>query len=125
MKPITLALVLLLGLAPALVSAQEEELDGAEGLSLMEQGARLFMRGIMQEMEPALKELEGLAEDMKPAMRDFADNMGPALRKLLEEVDDWSVYDAPEMQPNGDIIIRRKPEAAPPDRPLEDGEIEL
>jgi len=30
---------------------------------------------------------------------------------VLEEVEDWSQYEAPEVQPNGDIIIRRKPDA--------------
>ncbi|KAG1715540.1 hypothetical protein GQR58_000513 [Nymphon striatum] len=114
------------GFAPVLLSAMvfttpvsAEE----EGLSLMEEGARLFFRGIMQEMEPALEDLQGLAEDMQPAMRNFVDNMGPALRDLLAEVEDWSAYEPPEVLPNGDIILRRKPTGEV--TPLEDGEIEL
>lgn len=97
--------------------------DNEEGLSLMEEGARLFFKGIMQEMEPALKELEGLAEELEPALRSFAMEMGPALRDLLAEVEDWSMYHPPEILPNGDIIIRRKS----PDEPIQtpEGEIEL
>ena len=34
--------------------------------------------------------------------------MAPYLRDLLQQVDDWSVYEAPEVLPNGDIILRKK-----------------
>lgn len=85
------------------------------GLSLMERGARMFMEGIMQEMEPAIDELSELTEDMGPALRSFAEDMGPKLSDLLRQVDDWTAYQAPEILPNGDIIIRRKP-----DHPLEE-----
>jgi len=78
--------------------------------SLMERGAQMLMEGLMREMEPALEDLKGMAEEFGPALRDFTAQMGPALRGLLDEVEDWSVYEAPEMLDNGDIIIRRKPE---------------
>ena len=99
--------------------AQEDE-----GLSLMERGAQMLMEGLMQQMEPALEDLQGLAEEFGPALSDFTAQMGPALRGLLEEVEDWSVYEPPEMLENGDIIIRRKP---PADAPVPDaeGQIEL
>ncbi len=61
--------------------------------------------------------LEGLLEEMEPAfegMRGFMAEMGPALGELMEEVEDWSRYEAPEVLPNGDIIIRRKPDESPP-----------
>lgn len=125
MKLIPLALILSICLSPVAGTAQEAAPESEEGPSLMERGARLFMRGIMEEMGPTLKELEGLAQDVTPAMENFVRNMGPALRDLITEVEDWSVYDAPEILPNGDILIRRKPEAGPMDRPLQDGEIEL
>jgi hypothetical protein len=79
--------------------------------SLMERGAQLFFEGLMQEMAPALDELSALVEDAGPALQDFLTQMGPKLRAVLEEVEDWSAYEAPEVLPNGDIIIRRKPEA--------------
>ncbi len=72
------------------------------------------MDGIMKEMEPAL---DGLQE-LRPKFRNFAREMGPALRDLMSEVEDWSVYHPPEMLPNGDIILRRKdpePETDPPE----------
>ena len=43
-------------------------------------------------------------------MRNFVSEMGPALTDLLDEVEDWSVYEPPQKMPNGDIVIRRKPE---------------
>ena len=36
--------------------------------------------------------------------------MGPALAEIADKVEDWSRYEAPEILPNGDIIIRRKPD---------------
>ena len=115
------AIILAALLAAAPATAQEAE----DGPGLMERGAQLFLRGLMQEMGPALDELEGLAQEMEPAIRDFADQMGPALRGLMGEVQDWSVYHPPEMLPNGDIILRRKePLEVPPDPP-DEGEIEL
>lgn len=112
-----LALILALGLA-APATAQEA---GDNGLNLMEEGARLFFKGLMDEMEPALKDLQALAEGMEPALQDFVANMGPALRDLLAEVEDWSVYEPPEILPNGDIILRRKV----PEPPADDSEIDL
>lgn len=92
--------------------AQDDPPPEAEnGLSLMERGARLLMEGMMREMEPAI---EGL-EEMGPMVRGFAREMGPALAEIFEEVKDWSVYHPPEMLPNGDIIIRRKPEDETPE----------
>lgn len=112
---------LLLSAAPL---AAEEEAPN----SLIEDGARMFLRGLMQEMEPALKSLEDLADQMEPALRDFAQTMGPALRQLMDEVEDWSVYEPPVMLPNGDIILRRKVPLKPePETVPDDGgtEIEL
>ena len=102
MRRMRLMLPTVLCCAIALPAASEE--DGA-GTSLMERGAQLFLEGILKEMEPALEGLEGLG----PQLRGFAEQMGPAMRDLLSKVDDWSAYHPPEILPNGDIIIRRKP----------------
>ena len=104
MKKILAPLVALIYLA-APVAAQE-----GRGLSLMERGAQMFMEGILKEMEPAIEEFEGLADQMGPALKLFADEMGPKLAEILDQVEDWTAYQAPEMLPNGDIIIRRKPD---------------
>ncbi len=79
------------------------------GKSLMERGAELFLEGLRQEMEPTLEDLRGLADQFGPALQSFMQEMGPALADLAAQVQDWSVYETPEMLPNGDIIIRRKP----------------
>ena len=88
--------------------AQGEE--DAPGLSLMERGAQMFLEGILKEMEPALEDLSDLADEMRPALRDFAAEMGPKLHDMLDQVEDWTAYEAPEILPNGDILIRRKPD---------------
>ena len=124
-----LALILCLGFSPIVTSAQEQEqAPDDEGLSLMERGAKLFFEGIRREMDPALDDLRDLAQDMQPAMRRFVEEMGPALSRLLAQVDDLANYHAPEMLPNGDIILRRK-QPMPPERlPVPEkgeGEIDL
>lgn len=96
---------------PAPVSAQDV------GRSLMERGAELFLEGLQQEMAPALDDLRGLVDEFGPAMQGFVREMGPAFSQLLGEVQDWSRYHPPEILPNGDIIIRRKPD--PPDESRE------
>lgn len=110
------SLVAALTMFPLVAGAEEDR-----GLSLMERGAQLFMEGILKEMEPAIDEFSGLADQMGPALKNFATEMGPKLTELLEQVDDWSAYTAPEMLPNGDIIIRRKPDhpMVPPETPTE------
>ena len=64
---------------------------------MMERGAQQFLEGLLKEMEPAWQQMQG-----------FMDEMGPAMLELMEEVKDWSVYEAPEILENGDIIMRRK-----------------
>ncbi|MEZ5730692.1 MAG: hypothetical protein R3D97_00025 [Paracoccaceae bacterium] len=84
-----------------------------EGLSLLEQGAKIIMRSMLDEMEPALRELDGAAAVM-----------GPLLKEFLGSIGDLSQYHPPEKLPNGDIILRRKSaeEMVPA---LPDGEIEI
>lgn len=117
---VTPILVSCLIATPAL--ARDEE----EGFSLMEEGAKLFMRGIMQEMEPTMDDLRAFADTMGPAMRQFVREMGPALAEVLKKVDDLTLYHPPEMLPNGDIIMRRKdPKPSEQPEPAPQGEIEL
>ncbi len=82
-----------------------------EGRSLMERGAEMFFEGLRRELEPALRDLRALSEGIGPAMGSFIEEMGPAFMALLDEVKDWSRYEPPEILPNGDIIIRRKPDS--------------
>jgi hypothetical protein len=94
-------------------ASPEEGRSADEGLSLMERGARMFLEGMRREMAPALEDLRALVDTMGPAMQDFLRQMGPAMAALLNRVGDLSAYEAPALLPNGDIIIRRKPEAGP------------
>ena len=76
--------------------------DQPQGRDLMGEALRLFMKGLMAEMEPALDDLGNL-------------------------LDNLDAYHPPEVLPNGDIIIRRK---TPLEKELEDkigeeGEVEL
>ncbi|WP_146344687.1 hypothetical protein [Falsiphaeobacter marinintestinus] len=79
----------------------------------LEQGLELLFDGLREEMAPAIIELGDLARQFGPSMRSFFEEMGPALAEMMTEVQDWSRYEMPEMLPNGDIIIRRKPDPAP------------
>jgi hypothetical protein len=119
MKQIAVTAALAFALA---LPAQAEENSNDQGFSLMEEGARLLFKGLVQEMEPALREMEGLSDQLEPALRGFIENMGPSLGALLGQVEDFSKYHPPEILPNGDIIIRRKSleDVTPPE-----GEIEL
>jgi hypothetical protein len=67
----------------AAVPAASQEGDVEEGMDLLSEGTRLLLRGLLAEMEPALRDLRGA-------------------------LDNLNAYHPPEMLPNGDIIIRRK-----------------
>ena len=112
-----LSLVCALSLLPATAPAQEPEIPEAEedAPSLMERGARQFFQGLAEEMSPAMRDLQRMVEASGPALRSFLEEMGPALGGLFDKVKDFSVDEAPEVLPNGDILIRRKPENPAPD----------
>lgn len=116
-----LPVIVMLGVTPAPAQETPEE----DGRSLMQEGARLFWEGIRREMGPALDSLQDRAEEMEPALRDFVEEMGPALRDLMDKAGDLSAYEAPEILPNGDIILRRKTPQEDQDAPLPEGEIEI
>lgn len=118
-----LALIFALAL-PMPAVAQETPTD--DGPSLMERGAKLFFRGLMEEMDPALQGLRNFVEEAGPEMERFVDEMGPALTDLFDKVDDFADYHGPEVLPNGDIILRKKtPEELDLPKPAPNGEIEL
>lgn len=120
-----LALALCLAASP--LAAQETPAPEAEeGTSLMEEGAKLFFRGLMSEMEPALNDMQSALDEIGPKL----DELKPQIMELIAMIDDFQNYHAPEKQPNGDILIRRKtPEelekekAAPPDGPPAETEL--
>jgi len=72
-----------------------------------------------------------LSEQIEEALRGRVERVEPALEQLRdtfrvrEQVDSLEHYEKPEILPNGDIIIRRKPDAppyAPEGAPEEGGE---
>ncbi len=123
-----LALLLCLTALPAL--AQDTPLVPKaedDGFSLMEEGAKLVLRGLMTEMEPALDEMGKALDEIGPALESFGQEVGPKLRQLVGMIDDFKNYDAPVMLPNGDIIIRRNAPLVPNPEfaPGPNGEIDL
>lgn len=96
--PIALS-VSLLAATPAF--AQDEAPNSP--LDFFGQGAQEMLEGLLDEMRPML-------EDMQPFVQD---EIVPMLQRLGELVDDLSAYDLPERLPNGDIILRRSPDAPP------------
>ena len=74
---------LLIPLAFVAAPAFAQDTPEPEGRDLMSEALRLFMRGLLEEMEPALDDFSAL-------------------------LDNLDAYHAPEVLPNGDIIIRRK-----------------
>ncbi|WP_309664411.1 AAA+ family ATPase [Tabrizicola sp.] len=117
-----LAFALCLIAAPVLAEDVKPVPDG-EGFSLMQEGAKLVLRGLMTEMEPTLDEMGKALSEMEPALRE----LGPKFQQLIAMIDNFKNYDAPEMLPNGDIIIRRNAPLLPkPDfLPGPNGEVEL
>jgi hypothetical protein len=122
-------LSLKLMIVPACLALTPLAAEETPGGSLMEEGAKLFLRGLMAQAEPVLDEMERSLREMEPALRE----MGPRLKQLVDLMGDVTNYEAPERLPNGDILIRRKPGAPPaPVLPAPDanrldqgGEIEL
>ena len=119
LRPLALCLLLLPlpGVAQEAVKPETAKPETAkpeieEGADLLERGAQMLLRGLLSEMEPALKDMGQAFAELEPALRDLAAMIG-----------DIRNYNAPEMLPNGDIILRRKAPLLP--EPPKDGEIDL
>ncbi|MFY0660341.1 MAG: hypothetical protein JXR15_07590 [Shimia sp.] len=91
--------------APAGLATAEETDNGR---SLIEQGMELFLKGLQDEIAPTLDGFSALVEEIGPGLQGFLEEMGPKLGAVFSKVEDWSSYHAPEMLPNGDIIMRKK-----------------
>lgn len=117
---LTIALCALLAShAPAQDSPATPEPDGEanDGFSLIQEGARMLLRGLLTEMEPAIDEMGKALENLEPAVKD-----------LMALIDDIRNYEAPRMLDNGDILIPRR-KGVPPSlkapQPPGDTEIDL
>jgi hypothetical protein len=61
--------------------------------------------------------LDDLAERMAPLLDEFSERIDPFLSELRTLLGDLSGWEAPEVLPNGDILIRRRPAPALPEPP--------
>lgn len=75
---------------------------------------RLF-QDLERDLGPLFRDLE---RDVAPLLEGLGRRMEPYLRDLAEMLGDLNRWEAPEILPNGDILIRRRP-APPPDQPPE------
>ena len=90
------AAVLALLAAPAAAQDQEEE-----------SGRPLDRRFFEEQL---------LDKDMRQAIQNLIAAFGPVFQQFTEMMEDIPQYEAPEILPNGDILIRRK-------QPLKEGEV--
>ncbi len=100
LRSAALALAIALGATPLAADSSETSPSNpelAEGVEMLSEGFRKMFRGLMDELEPA-------GEAAEQGWNDLVDWLG-----------DLSAYEAPEQLPNGDIIIRRKPDAELPE----------
>ena len=102
------ACAVIAALSVATPSFATEDSGEEAGRSLMEKGMAMFLEGLQRAIEPALRDLQALADEAGPILFDFLEEMGPAMAEIAQQVQDWSQYHPPEILPNGDIIIRRK-----------------
>ncbi len=103
-------------LAIATPVAAQDDSDLSEGLGLLGEGAQMILEGLMEEMRPML-------EEARPY---FEEEVLPFLNRMGELMDDVTSYELPERLPNGDIIIRRSPDAPEFDPEVgENGDVEL
>ncbi|MEX3014367.1 AAA+ family ATPase [Gymnodinialimonas hymeniacidonis] len=103
-------------LALATPAAAQDDSDLSEGLGLLGEGAQMILEGLMEEMRPML-------EEARPY---FEEEVLPFLNRMGELMDDVTSYELPERLPNGDIIIRRSPDAPPFEPEVgENGDVEL
>ena len=97
----TICLAALLALTgPAAAQEPVPDSEMSEGMDLLGRGAQMLLRGLLSEMEPALQDMGKSLAELEPLLRDLAGKMGAV-----------ADYEMPEVLPNGDILIRRKPQA--------------
>ena len=58
--------------------------------------------------------MKRFSEDTQAFLHDWLTELTPMLESLRDKIDDLSNYEKPEVLPNGDIIIRRKPDKPTP-----------
>lgn len=108
-----ITLVVALGALPVPTAAEDSDVpfvptpEGGigQGVDLLSQGARLLLRGLLEEVEPTMREFDRALSDLN------WQGLG---------VEDLGEYRAPEVLPNGDIILRRKTPLKPAPPPAKE-----
>ena len=108
MKHASASLILALGLGFGLVpGAQAQDRTPPpsqmqDGLNLLGEGARQLLDGLIGQISPGIDTLGNSLSQVRPMIDD-----------LLTRIGDIRNYEMPVTLPNGDILIRRKPDAPP------------
>lgn len=77
------------------------------------------LRAQTAESEPGAEADKPLSEEIEDVIRGLVETVEPALKQLrdtfevFERIDSLEHYEEPEILPNGDIIMRRKEDAPP------------
>lgn len=71
-----------------------------------------LFRDLERELMPRI---EGLGREVQPYLDRFGAVVEPYLSDLADMLGDLSRWEAPEVLPNGDILIRRRPDVPPGD----------
>lgn len=80
------------------------ELPDSDGGGLLEGLLNDFITRAQPHLEGLARDMGGLMEDYRPVFEE--------LSKLMDDIGNYQM--PPERLPNGDILIRRKPDAPPP-----------
>ncbi len=91
--------ILLLAALPAQAQQDTPEQPAIPFLEEWAERTEEMMRELMQEIGP---EMDELMVEIVPHLQDLSERIGGLMH-----------YEMPQMLPNGDIIIRRKPDAPP------------
>jgi hypothetical protein len=97
-----------IALASTLLAAPASAQDSG---SLIEEGADLLLRGLIQEVAPPLQELAGIGQEVLPILQALGQEFGPALSDVASQIDSITYYEPPVIAPNGDIVLRRRVDA--------------
>jgi hypothetical protein len=122
MKPRLLTLAVL---AASVAATSAPAQDEPSGFDLIGEGAGQILQGLASEAAPAIDGLtQGLPEwgaEVVPTVTAIVSDLGPGFFDVFREVDSLANYEAPAIQPNGDILIRRSPDAPAWDPPAAEG----
>lgn len=85
-----------------------------------------FVEEVEEPFDEPLLDEDVLEEEARRAIERFLDLLGPMIERFGVMLDDLPAYHAPEILPNGDILIRRKrPEERRRPRTEDEGPIDL